>query len=128
MTSIDPITSAEIQKLLDSIDKDMFDCADAIQNALSCVGSRPDPVKAKEYLMDWVPKWMRAETFWPDQVAQKIGTNEIRSYIRTLEDKLETYEAQLRVNKGYFTNPKYQCVWLDAADDIDRTLSSLPTL
>jgi len=52
----------------------------------------------------------------------------LRDYIRTLEAKMETYEAQLRVNKGYFTNPKYQCVWLDAADDIDRTLSSPPTL
>jgi len=47
--------------------------------------------------------------------------------VRTLEDKLEAYERQLRVDMYRFTDPTFKCVWLDAADDIDRTLSSLPT-
>lgn len=88
--------SIDIQKTLDAIDKDVFDCADAIQNALSCVGSRPDPVKAEEYLMDWVPKWMRDETFTPDQVPEKIRTDKVRNYIRQLESEHRELASMLR--------------------------------
>lgn len=69
------------EKLLDDIEKSLFDCADAIQNAL---GSTSD--KAKEYLSsDWLPAWMVQDTFTIDRVGEKSGTDKVRVYIRTLE-------------------------------------------
>lgn len=83
-------SAAEMQKILDSIDKAVYDCGDAVQNAL---GSS-DVQKMVEYLTDWTPKWMWEETFTLDQIPQKVGTDEIRNYISQLEaDNAKMREA-----------------------------------
>lgn len=90
--------TSEIEKILDSIDKDVFDCGDALQNAYGTLKHRRPfdsaaVEKAEEYLRDWPPVWMRDELFIPSQVPEKIGTDKIRDFIRQQEERIKTLEA-----------------------------------
>ena len=97
--STPPTPSGEIEKLLDSIDKDVFDCADAIQNALGAEHGRMSHVrleKVLEYLQEWTPIWMRDETFTPPYIPEKIGTDKIRNYIKSLQKHSQELEEENR--------------------------------
>lgn len=91
--------SAKINSLLDSIDKDVFDCCDALQNAYGTLKHRglygmEASEKVEEYLRDWPPTWMRDDTFILSQVPEKIGTDKVRDYIRTLQADNESLKQE----------------------------------
>lgn len=90
-----PDTKAQsVPELLDQIDKDIFDCCDALQNAYGTLKYRGQfstaeaAVKAEEYLREWPPVWMRDDTFVLDQVPAKIGTDKIRQLFLSQEAEL----------------------------------------
>ena len=94
MTKEETTKAQTVPELVDQIDKDVFDCCDALQNAYITLKNRGQfstvsaAVKAEEYLREWPPVWMRDDTFLPDQVSQKIGTDRIREYLLSQESEL----------------------------------------
>lgn len=77
----------EMEKLLQGIDKTVFQLIDAIQNADSVLELNAQAVgKTKEYLTEWVPAWTRG-TLTSEDIQKRLGTDSILSYLRTLQSE-----------------------------------------
>lgn len=83
---------------LKQIEKDVFDCCDAVQNALGTLN--PDrserEAKAVEYLKEWTPTWMREETFTINEIPEKLGTAEIASLCLEQAEEIKRLRGALR--------------------------------
>lgn len=111
----------EMERLLDVIDKDVFACGDALQNAYYTLKGRRQfdsaaVDKAEEYLREWPPVWMRDETFTPAQVPEKIGTDKIREYLRTLQSQLQASQVRVGELEGQLEKEKHLATTL--AEDV----------
>ena len=58
-------------------------------------------------------------------VAMKIFAKQLERELAEARKQRDTLMEALRTASERFRNPKYGCMWDDAADDIDKTLAAV---
>lgn len=81
--------SADLQATLEKvkeIERAVYNCCDAVQNALGTLN--PDrserEAKAVEYLKEWTPVWMWEDTFTVGEIPERLGTLQLATTLESL--------------------------------------------